>query len=41
MLGLHHDAALFGFDEARRHTLAGFARLITSYSPPSERSAAP
>jgi len=41
MLGLHHDAALFGFDEARRHTLAGFARLIASYSPPSERSAAP
>lgn len=41
MLGLHHDAALFGFDEARRHTLAGFERLITSYSPQSDRRIAP
>lgn len=41
MLGLHHDAGLFGFDEARRHTLAAFERLITSYSPHSERRTAP
>lgn len=36
MLGLHHDAGLFGFDEACRLTLAAFDRLIRSYSP--ERS---
>lgn len=41
MLGLHHDAALFGFDEARRHTLAGFDRLIASYSPEPGRRTAP
>ena len=41
MLGLHHDAALFGFDEARRHTLAGFERLINSYSPRAARSVTP
>jgi len=41
MLGLHHDAALFGFDEARRHTLAAFERLITSYSPQPDRRTAP
>jgi len=41
MLGLHHDAGLFGFDEARRHTLAGFDRLIASYSPGSGRRTAP
>lgn len=40
MLGLHHDAALFGFDEARRHALAGFERLIASYSPQPERRTA-
>lgn len=39
MLGLHHDAGLFGFEQARRHTLAGFERLVSSYSP--ERRAAP
>ncbi|HET6553794.1 MAG TPA: TetR/AcrR family transcriptional regulator [Dyella sp.] len=33
MLGLHHDAALFCFNEARRHTLAGFERLLVSYGP--------
>ncbi|WP_114239312.1 TetR/AcrR family transcriptional regulator [Dyella sp. C9] len=33
MLGLHHDAALFGFDEARRHVLAAFERLLASCSP--------
>lgn len=41
MLGLHHDAALFGFDEARRHTLAAFERLITSYRPQPDRRTAP
>lgn len=41
MLGLHHDAALFGFDEARRHTLASFDRLIASYSPETGRRTAP
>lgn len=41
MLGLHHDAALFGFEEARRHTQAGFQRLINSYSPQPERRIAP
>ncbi|MHA6204131.1 TetR/AcrR family transcriptional regulator [Dyella soli] len=40
MLGLHHDAGLFGFEEARRHTLAGFERLLSSYRPdPSQRTA--
>jgi hypothetical protein len=41
MLGLHHDAGLFGFDEARRHTLAAFERLIASYSPPAGQRTAP
>lgn len=41
MLGLHHDAGLFGFDEARRHTLAAFDRLIASYSPEPGRRTAP
>lgn len=41
MLGLHHDAALFGFDEARRHTLAGFERLIVSYGPATGRGNTP
>jgi AcrR family transcriptional regulator len=41
MLGLHHDAALFGFEEARRHSLAAFERLVTSYSPQPQRSTAP
>ena len=41
MLGLHHDAGLFGFDEARRHTLAAFDRLINSYQPPAEPRTAP
>ncbi|WP_201315100.1 TetR/AcrR family transcriptional regulator [Dyella sp. EPa41] len=41
MLGLHHDAGLFGFDEARRHTLVGFDRLIASYRPESGRRTAP
>jgi len=41
MLGLHHDAALFGFEEARRHTLAAFERLLASYRPHPGREAAP
>jgi AcrR family transcriptional regulator len=41
MLGLHHDAGLFGFDEARRHTLAGFDRLIASYGPAPDQRTAP
>ncbi|MFC5525304.1 TetR/AcrR family transcriptional regulator [Rhodanobacter ginsengisoli] len=31
MLGLHHDAGLFGFDEAGRRTLAAFERLWRSW----------
>lgn len=33
MLGLHHDAGLFGFDEARRRTGAAVDRLFASYQP--------
>jgi AcrR family transcriptional regulator len=33
MLGLHHDAGLFGFDEARRRTDAAIDRLFSSYRP--------
>jgi AcrR family transcriptional regulator len=31
MLGLHHDAGLFGYDEASKRTDAGFNRLLRSY----------
>jgi hypothetical protein len=31
MLGLHHDAGLFGFDEAGRCTKAAFERLWRSW----------
>ena len=31
MLGLHHDAGLFGFDEASKRTHAAFNRLLRSY----------
>lgn len=41
MLGLHHDAGLFGFDEACRHALAAFERLLANYQPPSKRRTAP
>ncbi len=41
ILGLHHDAGLFGFDEARQHTLAGFERLLASYSPEPHARTAP
>jgi AcrR family transcriptional regulator len=33
MLGLHHDAGLFGFEEASRRTTASLNRLFTSYQP--------
>lgn len=33
MLALHHDASLFGFDEAHRHTWAAIDRLLASYRP--------
>jgi AcrR family transcriptional regulator len=33
MLGLHHDAGLFGFEEARRRTDAAVERLFASYQP--------
>ncbi|GLQ94471.1 TetR/AcrR family transcriptional regulator [Dyella acidisoli] len=33
MLGLHHDASLFGFDESHRHTWAALDRLLASYQP--------
>ena len=31
MLGLHHDAGLFGFEEASRHASAALDRLFASY----------
>jgi AcrR family transcriptional regulator len=33
MLGLHHDAGLFGFKEASRHATAAINRLFASYQP--------
>ncbi|RUL72988.1 TetR/AcrR family transcriptional regulator [Dyella choica] len=33
MLGLHHDASLFDFDEAHRRTWAAIDRLLASYQP--------
>lgn len=33
MLGLHHDAGLFGFDQAGRRTTAAFERLWRSWQP--------
>jgi AcrR family transcriptional regulator len=33
MLGLHHDASLFDFDEACRRTRAAIDRLLASYQP--------
>jgi AcrR family transcriptional regulator len=39
MLCLHHDAGLFGYDEASRHAQVGFARLLVSYgSHPGQRT---
>jgi len=33
MLGLHHDAGLFGYDEARQRTEVALERLFASYRP--------
>ena len=33
MLGLHHDAGLFGFEQASRHAHAAIDRLFASYQP--------
>ena len=33
MLGLHHDAGLFGYEEARHRTEVAFERLLASYRP--------
>jgi AcrR family transcriptional regulator len=33
MLGLHHDAGLFGYDEARHRTELALERLLASYRP--------
>lgn len=33
MLGLHHDAGLFGYEEARHRTELAFERLLASYQP--------
>jgi AcrR family transcriptional regulator len=33
MLGLHHDASLFDFEEAGRRTWAAIDRLLASYQP--------
>ncbi|WP_233841466.1 TetR/AcrR family transcriptional regulator [Dyella sp. 2HG41-7] len=33
LLALHHDASLFGFDDAYRHTWAALDRLFASYQP--------
>lgn len=33
MLGLHHDASLFDFDQARQRTWAAIDRLLASYRP--------
>jgi AcrR family transcriptional regulator len=33
MLGLHHDAGLFGYDDARRRTELALERLFVSYRP--------
>jgi AcrR family transcriptional regulator len=33
VLGLHHDAGLFGYDEARHRTEVALERLLASYRP--------
>ncbi|MFL6604378.1 MAG: TetR/AcrR family transcriptional regulator [Steroidobacteraceae bacterium] len=33
MLGLHHDAGLFGYEEARHRTELALERLLVSYQP--------
>jgi AcrR family transcriptional regulator len=39
MLGLHHDAGLFGYDEARHLTERALERLLASYQPHAEEAA--
>jgi len=41
MLGLHHDAALFGFDEAQGHVRTAFERLLSSYRPEGGQEGTP
>lgn len=38
MLGLHHDAGLFGYDEASQRTDAAFNRLLRSYQTTVEQA---
>lgn len=38
MLGLHHDAGLFGYDEASQRTDAAFNRLLGSYQTTVEQA---
>ena len=37
MLGLHHDAGLFGYEEARQLTERALERLLASYRPEARR----
>jgi AcrR family transcriptional regulator len=37
MLGLHHDAGLFGYSQARQRTEAALERLFDSYRPKARR----
>ena len=39
MLGLHHDAGLFGYEEARRRSDAALERLFASYRPQTSEAA--
>ena len=39
MLGLHHDAGLFGYEEARLRADAGLERLFASYRPQTSEAA--
>ena len=38
MLGLHHDAGLFGYEEARHRTELALKRLFASYQPNASES---
>jgi len=39
MLGLHHDAGLFGYEEARRRSDTALERLFASYRPQTSEAA--
>jgi AcrR family transcriptional regulator len=39
MLGLHHDAGLFGYEEARHRSDAALERLFASYRPQTSEAA--